>query len=437
MHDNLHPIGRDKEDTQQKHIMRGISDQINDSGKLKAIRNRTKMHQRSVQTEAQHLQISAETSKSPELGEVSLPKFRVKRAVDFQTLRLSDSEVFCQWRTAPLTRISPPNRASLHSPHFLKHGLKTCPQAFPLPPGGGGGVRPLRYLRQLGWARLGSAQRGAGAAPPHSHPPRSAPPPAAPARPPAARGAAPGAAASPRGQTRCAEPRSAARRRRQNRSPGRDELAQALRAAAAASPPLRPGERGSGRSPPTGAPDRWRNRSTATAAAARPRSLARPHGAGSRLRLRLLLPARRAPPRRRPQTGSAAGLWRGAAGNRRRSDWRAAGKAGRARRPLSARWTRPRGGPGPPGSPRVAPGYRQPVRAAPREPGGAVPEAAPGWPGRGAGAKWREKEEEAGGGGPGRPMAGVAAGSHRRSGSRWSGHPAGWPRGGGRRERIV
>ena len=45
MHDNLQPIGRDNEDTQQKHIMRSISAQINDSGKLKATGNRTKMHQ--------------------------------------------------------------------------------------------------------------------------------------------------------------------------------------------------------------------------------------------------------------------------------------------------------------------------------------------------------------------------------------------------------
>ena len=45
MHDNLQPIERDNEDTQQKHIMRCISAQIHGSGKLKATRNRTKMHQ--------------------------------------------------------------------------------------------------------------------------------------------------------------------------------------------------------------------------------------------------------------------------------------------------------------------------------------------------------------------------------------------------------
>lgn len=45
MHDDLHPIGRDNGDKQQNHTMRLISVQINVSGKPKAPRSRTKMHQ--------------------------------------------------------------------------------------------------------------------------------------------------------------------------------------------------------------------------------------------------------------------------------------------------------------------------------------------------------------------------------------------------------
>lgn len=44
MHDNLQTIGRDNKDMQQ-NIMRHNSAQINDSGKRKATRNRTKKHQ--------------------------------------------------------------------------------------------------------------------------------------------------------------------------------------------------------------------------------------------------------------------------------------------------------------------------------------------------------------------------------------------------------
>lgn len=42
MHGNLQPTGRNNEVPQQEHIKRCISAQINDSGKLKATRNRTK-----------------------------------------------------------------------------------------------------------------------------------------------------------------------------------------------------------------------------------------------------------------------------------------------------------------------------------------------------------------------------------------------------------
>lgn len=53
MHNNLQPIGSDKEDMQQKHIMKHITAQINDSGKWKASRNRTKMHEVSPNYRAQ------------------------------------------------------------------------------------------------------------------------------------------------------------------------------------------------------------------------------------------------------------------------------------------------------------------------------------------------------------------------------------------------
>lgn len=44
-HDNPQPTGRRNEVTQQKHVVRCVSAQINYSGKLKATRNRTKIHQ--------------------------------------------------------------------------------------------------------------------------------------------------------------------------------------------------------------------------------------------------------------------------------------------------------------------------------------------------------------------------------------------------------
>lgn len=42
MHNNLQPTGRNNEVSQQKHIKRCISAQINDSGKLKGTGNSTK-----------------------------------------------------------------------------------------------------------------------------------------------------------------------------------------------------------------------------------------------------------------------------------------------------------------------------------------------------------------------------------------------------------
>lgn len=113
------------------------------------------------------------------------------------------------------------------------------------------GLRPLRYLRQFG-----SAQRSAGPGRRRRTHILLAPllrrlPP--PARSPAARGDAPGAAASPRADALLRAPAGRGGGgfvRRRSRSLGRDELARALRAAAA-SPPLTPERAQLGRSLPS------------------------------------------------------------------------------------------------------------------------------------------------------------------------------------------
>lgn len=251
-----------------------------------------------------------------------------------------------------------------------------------------------------GWARLGSAQRGAGAAPPHSHPPRSAPPPAAPARP--QRGAPlraplplPGAVALRRAAAGYGGGGSV---RRHSRSLSRDKLARAVRAdaaaaAAAASPRLRSARASAARAlPPTGAPDRWRNRS---AAAARPRSPARSR-----------LPPR--PPR--PSAGVAP-------------DWQ-------RRRPMARRgpqqlplWLAGGGGGGARGrgraAPMDAPGQRPPLRA----PGAAVTEADAGWERKGTGGEEEGEGRRGGvialcrGSGPAAASAGAVRDAPRAAGA--------------------
>lgn len=52
--------------------------------------------QRSVQTEAQHLRFELKHQKAP-FGEASLPKFRLKRALEFQAPRYTFSFKTCVW----------------------------------------------------------------------------------------------------------------------------------------------------------------------------------------------------------------------------------------------------------------------------------------------------------------------------------------------------
>lgn len=164
-------------------------------------------------------------------------------------------------RGIPVTARPPPLPSNPRTPSPLGRTKETSAPQHPSrrPP-------PHRYPREAAaqWApappvpeavRLGSAQRGAGAAPPYSHPPRSAPPPAAPA--------CPLARSEGRRSGRCClSPRADALLRapagrggggfvrRRSRSLGRDELARALRAAAA-SPPLTPERAQLGRSLPS------------------------------------------------------------------------------------------------------------------------------------------------------------------------------------------
>lgn len=165
-------------------------------------------------------------------------------------------------RGIPVTARPPPLPSNPRTPSPLGRTKETSAPQHPSrrPP-------PPRYPREAATqrapappvpeaVRLGSAQRGAGAAPPHSHPPRSAPPPAA--------SACPLSRSEVRRSGRCClSPRADALlrapagrggggfARRRSRSLGRDELARALRAAAAASPPLTPERAQLGRSLPS------------------------------------------------------------------------------------------------------------------------------------------------------------------------------------------